>query len=75
MTLPKVPVLKDFADFETFFVDFESRVPKIHIRRVHLQCLGGYYSCPLAGYYLVMSRIQAVTLCPMRCLKARLKVL
>ena len=49
-----------FAYFETIIAYFESRAVKM---------------LSFATIYSVVSRIQALTLCPMRCLKARLKVL
>lgn len=54
----------DFSYFETIISDFESCVPTSHHE---MQSRG--------ADYLAISRIHAVTVCPMRCLKALLKVL
>lgn len=71
IVVPKMPATQDFANFETVFDDFESLTPKIKCKK----CYSKASAKPELLDYTAVSRIHSVTLCPMRCLKARLKVL
>ena len=62
-----MPTALGFADFETSFADFAK------IADFETAFFADFESRDVA--YWAVSCIQAVTVCPMRCLKARLKVL